>query len=194
MSDRVDNIVQKILSERKFNLYEVHFDYKMKSGNWVEKNREVFDCGNGATILLYNKKKKTIILNKQFRIATKINGNDTGFLLETPAGEIEEGESPAKCIIREAKEETGIEVKEVKPIFNCYSTPGSVTEMIYYFVAEYSESDKVGEGGGNSSEKEDITVVEMDFEEAVEKIEAGEIVDAKTILLIQYAQINNLLS
>ncbi|MDX1470471.1 MAG: NUDIX domain-containing protein [Flavobacteriaceae bacterium] len=193
MSKRFKNIVKKILSERKFTLYEVNFDYEMTSGNWVEKNREVFDCGNGATILLYNPKKGTIILNKQFRIASKINGNETGFLLETPAGKIEEGESPADCIVRETKEETGIKVKDLKPILNCFTSPGSVTERIYFFVAEYSEEDKVNEGGGKDSENEDIQVLEIDFNEAVAKIESGEIIDAKTIMLIQYAQINNLL-
>ena len=194
MSDRVKDLSQKILSDRVYKLYEVTFGYQLQSGEWVEKNREVFDRGNGATVLLYNKDKGTIILNYQFRVPTLLNGNESGFMIETPAGVIEEKDSTVEeSMIREIEEETGYRVESVKKVMELFMTPAAVTEKIYYFIAPYTDDMKVSEGGGVAEEHEDIKVLEMPFSEAVSKIESGEIVDAKTVILLQYAQIQKLM-
>ncbi|WP_228851824.1 NUDIX domain-containing protein [Aegicerativicinus sediminis] len=194
MSDRVKDLSQKILSDRVYKLYEVTFGYQLQSGKWVEKNREVFDRGNGATVLLYNKDKGTIILNYQFRVPTLLNGNESGFMIETPAGVIEEKDSTVEeSMIREIEEETGYRVESVKKVMELFMTPAAVTEKIYYFIAPYTDDMKVSEGGGVAEEHEDIKVLEMPFSEAVSKIESGEIVDAKTVILLQYAQIQKLM-
>ena len=194
MSDRVKDLSQKILSDRVYKLYEVTFGYQLQSGEWVEKNREVFDRGNGATVLLYNKEKGTIILNYQFRVPTLLNGNESGFMIETPAGVIEtEDASVEQSMIREIEEETGYRVESVKKVMELFMTPAAVTEKIYYFTAPYTDDMKVSEGGGVASEHEDIKVLEMPFKEAIAKVESGDIVDAKTVILLQYAQLQKLM-
>ncbi|WP_455170187.1 NUDIX domain-containing protein [Aegicerativicinus sediminis] len=194
MSDRVKDLSQKILSDRVYKLYEVTFGYQLQSGEWVEKNREVFDRGNGATVLLYNKDKGTIILNYQFRVPTLLNGNESGFMIEAPAGVIEEKDSTVEeSMIREIEEETGYRVESVKKVMELFMTPAAVTEKIYYFIAPYTDDMKVSEGGGVAEEHEDIKVLEMPFSDAVSKIESGEIIDAKSVILLQYAQIQKLM-
>ena len=191
MTNRIKNIVDETLHKGWAKLSEIAFDYKMSAGNWVHKKRESYNRGDGATILLYNKKKKTVILVKQFRISAFLNGCKPGFVIESCAGMLDV-DSPEKCIIKETEEETGYRIKEVKKIYEAYSSPGALTEKLYYFVAEYTNEMKVSKGGGLESEQEDIEVLEMPFKEALQKNETGEIIDAKTIILLQYAQINNL--
>lgn len=191
MENRIKNRVSKTVHKGWATLSEITFDYKMTAGNWVSKKRESYNRGDGATILLYNKEKRTVILVKQFRISAFLNEDKTGFIIETCAGMLDK-DDPKTCVIREVEEETGYRLKEVKKVMEAYSSPGALTEKLYYFVGEYSEGMKVSEGGGLESEKEDIEILEMPFKKALQKIETGEINDVKTIILLQYAQINNL--
>ncbi|WP_034059089.1 NUDIX domain-containing protein [Lacinutrix jangbogonensis] len=192
MASRIKNIIDKTLSKGWATLSEMSFDYKMSSGDWVRKKRESYNRGDGATILLYNKGKGTVILVKQFRISAFLNDSKSGFVLETCAGMLDK-DNPETCVIREVEEETGYRIKNVKKVFEAYSSPGALTEKLYYFIGEYSAEMKVSAGGGLESEQEDIEVLEVSFESALKGIETGEIEDAKTIILLQYAQINNLI-
>jgi len=188
MNNRVKITNTEILSNNWYTLKKVTFDYQHQNGTWIQQSREAYDRGNGATILLYNLDQKTILLTEQFRLPTYINGNSTGMLLEACAGLLDL-DNPEDCIRRETEEETGYQIKEVKKIFEAYMSPGSVTEIVYFFVGEYSPSMKISSGGGVDIH-EDITVIEMPFAKAVEMVASGEIRDGKTILLIQYLQIN----
>lgn len=182
----------ELLSDNHYILNKVILDYTKKDGTTETQTREVYDRGNGATILLYNKDKKTVILIRQFRLPTYLNGNETGMIIEACAGLLEK-ENPEECIKRETEEETGYTLTEVRKVFESYMSPGSVTEIIYFFVGEYSKEMKTSDGGGLDSEHENIDVLELPFEKALEMIATGEIKDAKTIMLLQYAKINNLL-
>jgi len=185
-------LTTEILSKNWYTLKKISYEYKKKDGSWQTQFREAYDRGNGATILLYNKENKTIILTNQFRLPTFINGNETGMLIETCAGLLDR-DNPEDCIKREAEEETGYKISSVKKIFEAYMSPGSVTEILYFFIAEYSKDMKVHEGGGIEHEQEDIEVLEMPFVKALQMMGTGEIKDAKTIMLLQYAQLNRLM-
>ena len=192
MNPRVKNIKTELLSDNWYTLNNINFDYQLESGNWVNQSRESYDRGNGATILLYNKEKKTIILIEQFRMPTYLNGNDKGMIIETCGGLLD-GDDPITCIIKETEEEVGYKILNVKKIFESYMSPGAVTEVIHFFIAEYKDTMKVSEGGGLDSEHEEIDILELDFNKALEMIKTGEIKDAKTIMLLQYAQINQII-
>lgn len=192
-NSNIKNLSETILSDNWYTLKKVTYDYLKKDGTWETQNREAYDRGNGATILLYNSENKTIILTKQFRIPTYLNGNETGMMIEACAGLLEK-DNPEECIKRETEEETGYKISSVKKIFEVYMSPGSVTEIVHFFIGEYSNEMKVNNGGGLSEEQENIEVLEIDFTSAVEMIKSGEIKDAKTIMLLQYAQLNNLLN
>lgn len=192
MNDRIKNVKTEILCKNWHTLKKVTFEYLQEDGNYQTQSREAYDRGNGATILLYNKHEKSVILTKQFRMPTYINGNSDGMMIEACAGLLD-NDNPEDCIKRETEEETGYKINQVQKIFEAYMSPGSVTEILYFFVAEYSKEMKVNDGGGLASEHEDIEVMEMSFEEALHKIESGEIKDAKTIMLIQYLRIKNIL-
>ena len=151
----------------------------------------MFSRSDATAVLIYNKETHHIILTRQFRLPTYVNGSESGMLTEVPAGTIDDNESPETCIKREIEEETGYRVKEVKQVMQAYLSPGSVTEKLYFFIAEYDEAMKTGKGGG-TDETEDIKVMEIVFAEAVASMNKGKILDAKTIMLIQYAQINKL--
>lgn len=155
-------------------------------------SREAYDRGNGATILLYNKETRTVILTRQFRMPTYINGNETGMLIEACAGLLEK-DNAEDCIRKETEEETGFKIDHVEKIFEAYMSPGSVTEILYFFVAAYSKDNKKSEGGGVKDE-EDIEVLELDFDNAMQMIDTGEIKDAKTIMLLQYVKLKDLLN
>ena len=189
---QVKNIIKKLLSDNYYILKRVTFDYLMKSGKWVNQMREVYDRGDGAGILLYNKHKGTVILIKQFRMPTYLNDNKDGFLVEVCAGLLDQ-DNPEACIIRETEEEVGYRLKSVKKIYEGYSSPGVMTEKMHFFVGEYTDDMKVGAGGGLASEHEDIEVLEIPFEKAVGMLDNGEIVDTRTIVLLQYALIHKLL-
>lgn len=183
----------EILSANWAKLSKVTLDYTRDDGQVEEQKREVYDRGNGAAILLYNKIKKTIVLIKQFRLPTYLNQNESGFLIEVCAGVLER-EHPEETIIRETEEETGYHVSDIKKVFQAYMSPGALTEIIHFYVAEYEDDMKKSAGGGLASEHENIEVIELPFETAYDMIASGEIVDAKTIMLLQYAKINQLLN
>ena len=191
MNDKVKILKTEVLSDNWYTLRKLTYDYLKKDGNWQTQSREAYDRGNGATILLYNKHQKTVVLTRQFRMPTFINGNADGLLIEACAGLLDK-DNPEDCIRRETEEETGYKVKGVHKIFEAYMSPGSVTEILYFFVAEYFKEMRVTDGGGIEHEQEDIEVLEIDFEEALGMIETGEIKDGKTIMLLQHAKLKNL--
>ena len=192
MNNKVKNIQTEVLSDNWYTLNKIDFDYQLKNGEWVRQSRESYDPGNGACILLYNTTKNTVVLIKQFRMPSYVNGNETGMMVEVCAGLLD-GDDPETCIIKETEEETGYKIKNVQKVFESYMSPGAVTEIIHFFVAEYDDQMKVSEGGGLEIEHEDIEVLEYDFDEVKQMLKNGKINDAKTIMLIQYAQIHNLL-
>lgn len=183
----------EILSDNWYVLNKVTYEYQKPNGVWETHSREAYDRGNGATILLYNRERKTVILTRQFRLPTFINGNETGILIEACAGLLDK-DNAEDCIRKETEEETGYKVSQVRKIFEAYMSPGSVTEILYFFVAEYDKDMKVSDGGGLEHEQENIEVLELDFEEAYHMINTGEIKDGKTIMLLQYAKIHQLVS
>jgi nudix-type nucleoside diphosphatase (YffH/AdpP family) len=181
----------ELLSDNWYLLNKVTYEYQ-KEDNTVETHiREVYDRGNGAAILLYNIRQKTVILTRQFRLPSYLNGNKTGMMIEVCAGLLDK-DHPEQCIIRETEEETGYRLSTVHKVMETYMSPGAVTEILYLFVGEYEASMKVHEGGGLDAEQENIEVLEYTFDEAFTMIQTGEIKDAKTIMLLQYAKINNL--
>ncbi len=181
----------KLLSDNWYVLNKVTFDYQKKDGNVESHIREVYDRGNGAAILLYNTEKKTVILTRQFRLPTYLNGNKTGMMIEVCAGLLDH-DNPEEAVIRETEEETGYRLTKVQKVIETYMSPGSVTEILYLFVGEYDETMKVNDGGGLDAEQENIEVLEYTFDEAYAMFESGEITDAKTIMLLQHAKIKEL--
>ncbi|MEN9655220.1 MAG: hypothetical protein RL311_128 [Bacteroidota bacterium] len=179
----------ELLSDNWYFLNKVTFDYKMEDQDSETQVREVYDRGNGAVILLYNSTKKTVVLTRQFRLPTFLNGNTSGMVIEACAGLLDT-ENPEECIIRETEEETGYRLSSVKKVFQSYMSPGSVTEILHFFIGEYQSDMKVSEGGGLAEEHENIEVLEYSFNDAYQMIASGEIIDAKTIMLLQYAKIN----
>jgi GDP-mannose pyrophosphatase NudK len=192
MIDKVKILNTEILSDNWYVLKKVTYEYFKKDGTRLTQTREAYDRGNGATILLYNKEQETVILTRQFRLPTFINGNDSGMLIEACAGLLDK-DDPEDCIRRETEEETGYKITDVRKIFEAYMSPGSVTEILYFFVAEYSRSMKVNDGGGVEHEEENIEVLELNIDQAMEMMETGIIKDAKTIMLLQYIKLHNLL-
>ncbi len=193
MNERVKITKKEVLSDNWYTLRKVTFEYHSKKGGWQTQSREAYDRGNGAVILLYNPATKNVILTRQFRMPTYINGNETGMLIEACAGLLDK-DNPEDCIRRETEEETGYQVSEVQKVFEAYMSPGSVTEILYFFVAEYSPAQKLHAGGGLEDDQEDIEVLEINFSEALQMIANGEIKDAKTIMLLQYAKIHQLIA
>jgi len=183
----------ELLSDNWYVLNKVTVDYQKKDKTWDTQIREVYDRGNGAAILLYNELKGTVILTRQFRLPTYLNGNKSGLMIEACAGLLDE-DDPEACIIRETEEETGYRLHSVKKIMEAYMSPGALTEILHLFIGEYDISMKVSSGGGLEHEQEEIDVIEIPFDQAYVMIEAGEIKDAKTIMLLQYAKIHNLVS
>ena len=181
-----------MLSNNWYTLNKFTFDYQKEDGNWETQQREAYDRGNGAAILLYNKKRGTVVLTRQFRMPTYVNGNENGMMIEVCAGLLD-GDNPEDCIKKEVEEETGYQIEDVQRVFETYTSPGSVTEILYLFIGAYEDKMKVSEGGGSEEESENIEVLEYSFGKAIEMIKTGEIRDAKTIMLLQYALINGII-
>jgi GDP-mannose pyrophosphatase NudK len=192
MNPTINIIDSSILSDNWYILRKITYEYINKSGEVQVQSREAYDRGNGATILLYNKAEGTVILTRQFRLPTFINGNETGMLIETCAGLLDL-DNPEDCIRRETEEETGYKINDVRKVYEAYMSPGSVTEILYFFVAEYTKDMKVADGGGVADEQENIEVLELKLEDAMQMLKTGEIRDAKTIMLLQYVKLNNLI-
>jgi GDP-mannose pyrophosphatase NudK len=190
--NNINIIKTELLSDNWYTLRKITYETQNHDGSVVVQSREAYDRGNGSVILLYNKPNQTVILTRQFRMPTYLNGNESGYLIECCAGLLDK-DDPEECIKRETEEETGYKISDVKKVFEAYMSPGSVTEILYFFVAEYSKEMKVSDGGGVHEESENIEVLELPFQQALDIINNGEIRDAKTIMLLQYAQINNLI-
>ena len=191
MSLNINIIKDKILSENWFLLRNMTYELTRSDGSVIRHRREVYDRGNGATILLYNRHKQTVVLVRQFRIATWINGNEDGMLIETCAGLLDSDE-PEECVRKEAIEETGFEVGEVRKLFELFMSPGGVTELIYFFIAEYDDTQRANDGGG--VDDEDIEVLELPYHRALEMMANGEIRDGKAVILLQYLQTSGLMN
>ncbi|MDM3872001.1 GDP-mannose pyrophosphatase NudK [Porticoccus sp. W117] len=191
MNKKIRNLEKTLLSDNWYLLNKYSFEYQNFEGDWHYQEREAYDRGNGATILLYNSKKSTVILTRQFRLPTYINGNSDGMMVEACAGLLD-GDNAEDCIKKEAEEETGFRISSVEKIFEAYMSPGTVTEILHFFLGEYDDSMKVSSGGGLAEEQENIEVLEVKFSEALEMMASGEIKDAKTIMLLQYAQLHQL--
>jgi GDP-mannose pyrophosphatase NudK len=181
-----------ILSDNWYILRKITYEYVKKNGTSQVQTREAYDRGNGATILLYNKSRSTVILTLQFRLPTYINGNVSGMLIESCAGLLDK-DNPEDCIRRETEEETGYKVTDVRKVYEAYMSPGSVTEMLHFFIAEYAEDMKIHDGGGIEHEEENIEVLEVEIKNAMDMIDKGEIRDGKTIMLLQYIKLHNIL-
>ncbi|WP_421806921.1 NUDIX domain-containing protein [Flagellimonas sp.] len=190
-SDRIRNIERELLSDNWYSLEKITFEYLRDDGVWEKQIREAYDRGNGAVILLYNLEKGTVLLTKQFRMPTYVNGNADGMMIEACAGILEKGNAE-ETIKMEVEEETGYKIEKVKKVFESYMSPGSVTEILYFFIGVYKDEMKIGEGGGADDETENIEVLELDFKKALAMMKSGEIKDAKTIMLLQYAQIEGI--
>lgn len=191
--NKVKNISYNTLSDNWATLNKIEFDYQFPDGSWKRLSRESYNRGNGTCIFLYNPETKNVILTKQFRMPAYANDEKDGMSIELCAGAIDKGEDPEVCIIREVEEEVGYKIDKVNLVLENYMSPGAVTEKMYYFTGEYSSTDKIADGGGLISEDEDIEVMEIPFEQAIELMNFGEIKDAKTVILLQYAQLNALL-
>lgn len=187
-TDRIRIVKEETLANDWHTLNKTTFDYRRNNGEWQRQSRETYDRGNGATILLYNLTQRTVVLIRQFRFTTFVNDYH-GFLIETPAGLLEDA-SPEARIKAEVEEETGFQITDVLPIFSAYMSPGSVTERVHFFVAQYEAKLRVSEGGGVEDEGEDIEVLEPTIEAALRMIVSGEICDGKTIMLLQYAALH----
>lgn len=182
----------KLLSDNWYILKKITYDYSKPDGSRNSQSREVYDRGNGATILLYNKEQQTVVLTRQFRLPSFVNGNESGMLIEACAGLLD-NDNPEDCIRRETEEETGYKISAVQKIFEAYMSPGSVTEILHFFIAAYTKEMKLSDGGGAQHEDENIEVLELPFAETLQMIETGAIKDAKTIMLLQYIRLNGIL-
>lgn len=192
MIDNIKIIETEILSDNWYTLKKITYEYLKNDSSKQIQSREAYDRGNGAAILLYNKIQRTVILTRQFRLPTYINGNDSGMMIEACAGLLDK-DNAEDCIKRETEEETGYKIMEVQKVFEAYMSPGSVTEILYFFIAEYNKEMKVAAGGGLAEEQENIEVLEFDIDTAMHMISNGEIKDGKTIMLLQYIKLNAVL-
>ena len=188
ISDRIRVKNVRLLSDDHHVLKTTTYEWRRSNGEWQSLERETYDRGNAAALLPYNLAQRSVLLVRQFRYAAYVNGYD-GLLIEAVAGVLDEETSETR-IRAEAEEETGYRLGEIKKVFEAYMSPGSVTEKLHFFVAEYQPEMRIGYGGGIASEGEDIEVLELPFDEAMTMIGDGRIADAKTILLLQFAAIN----
>ncbi len=189
--ERVRLVEERLLSDNWYTLKTTAFDYRRRDGSWQRQNRETYDRGNGAVLLLFNTARGTVVLTRQFRLPAYVNGCADGLLIEACAGLLD-GDDPETCIQREAAEETGYVIRSPRKVFEAYMSPGSVTEKLYFFVAAYEDADRVAAGGGEAGEGEDIEVLEFTLAEALAMVGRGGIQDGKTIMLLQHAALAGL--
>lgn len=184
---QIEIVKTEVLSDNWYVLRKVTYRIRKSNGTWETQSREAYDRGNGATVLLYDTARRTVLLTRQFRLPTFVNGNASGMLIETCAGLLDD-DNPEECIRRELREETGYDVRDVRKVFEAYMSPGSVTEILHFFIGEYSPTQRVDAGGG--IDEEDIEVLELAFDAALAMTKSGEIKDAKTVMLLQYLALN----
>ena len=188
--DRIRIVREEILSDDYYPLKKVTYEQRRGDGGWQEQQREVYDAASGAAVLLYHRERRTVVLTRQFRLGARLSqpaGGSDGFLLEAAAGVLD-GAPPEERVKAEAREETGYEIERVVPVMQLYPSPGSLTERIHLFVAEYDPARRCGPGGGKAEEGEDIEVVELDFDDALALVDTGGIVDTKTVLLLLHLE------
>lgn len=188
--ERVRILDTTVLSDDWYVLKKTTFEFLRRDGTWQRQTRETYDRGNGATLLLFNRARKTVVLTRQFRLPAFVNGHD-GMMLEAAGGLLDKA-LPEERIRAEVEEETGYRVQAVQKVFEAYMSPGSVTEKLHFFIAEYDAATRVGDGGGLEAEGEDIEVIELALEEALAAMRCGEIIDAKTIMLLQFLALREL--
>ena len=185
-NQRVRITGEEILSDHFYTLKNVRYDLRRNDGKWQAQEREAYAGGDGVTALLYNKQRRTVLMTRQFRLPAYINKHD-GFMLEAPAGMLD-GEAPEQKVREELEEETGYRATQLEKVFDLFMSPASSTERVHFFVGEYDPGDRAGDGGGLDEEGEDIDVLELDFAAALAMVARGEIVDAKTVILLQFMQ------
>jgi nudix-type nucleoside diphosphatase (YffH/AdpP family) len=188
VSDRLRVHSVRVLSDEHYTLKTTTFEWRRGNGEWQTQHRETYDRGNGATLLPYNLAQRTVVLVRQFRYPAYVNGYDD-LLIEAAAGQLDNA-SPEVRIRAEAEEETGYRIGEIRKVFEAFMSPGSVTEKLHFFVAEYAPEMRISSGGGIAAEGEDIEVLELPIDQALAMISDGRIADAKTIMLLQYAALN----
>ena len=184
---------EKTISDHWGKLREITYEVEDRNGRMRTAKAELYDIGNAVAVLLYNKAQGTVLLTRQFRIATVYNGNKSGMLMEVCAGKIEHGLSPEATVRKEIEEETGYQLSDVAPVMNLYMSPGAFTEMLHFYTASYTPADKTGAGGGREEEGENIALEEVTYTAAMEMVRNGTIVDAKTVILLQHAALTGLL-
>jgi nudix-type nucleoside diphosphatase (YffH/AdpP family) len=188
--DRVRIVESTVLSDDWYTLKKVTFDFLRRDGTWQRQSRETYDRGNGATVLLHSRHTGNVVLTRQFRMPVFVNGHD-GMLIEAAAGLLDNA-TPEERIRLEAEEETGYRVSNIRKVFEAYMSPGSVTEKLYFYLGEYDASMRVNDGGGIEDEGEDLEVLEMPLETALQLVKSGEIVDGKTIMLLQHLALSEI--
>ena len=188
--ERVRIVESTVLSDDWYTLKKGTFDFLRRDGTWQRQSRETYDRGNGATILLYSRHTGKVVLTRQFRMPVFVNGHD-GMLIETAAGLLDNA-TPEERIRLEAEEETGYRVSNIRKVFEAYMSPGSVTEKLYFYLGEYDASMRVNDGGGIEDEGEDLEVLEMPLQTALQLVKSGEIVDGKTIMLLQHLALSEI--
>ena len=189
-NNAIDIVGETLLSDNWYVLKKITFERTARDGSRQRQEREVYDRGNGATILLYNAARRTVVLTRQFRLPAFVNGHD-GYLIESAAGLLDDA-SPEARIRKEAEEETGYRIGQVEPVCEAFMSPGSVTERLHFFMAPYEAADQVGPGGGLAEEGEDIEVLEFGYDEAYAMVASGAIMDGKTIMLLQALELREL--
>ncbi|WP_077035582.1 NUDIX domain-containing protein [Pelomonas sp. KK5] len=184
-NDRVRIVEERLLSDNWYVLKTTAFDWRRRDGSWQRQQRETYDRGNGAALLLIDRRRGMVVLTRQFRLPAYVNGCADGMLVEACAGLLD-GDAPEDCIRREAAEETGYVIRQPRKVFEAYMSPGSVTEKLHFFIADYEPADRRTAGGGEAGEGEDIEVLELPLAEALAMVADGRIQDGKTIMLLQH--------
>ena len=180
----------EVLSDNWYTLRKATFEFQHGDGRWTTEHREAYDRGNGATVLLVDPERRTVILTRQFRMPAYLNGHPDGYLIETPGGLLDpgDGHDALSAVRRELEEETGYVVEDLTQLYDVYMSPGSVTERVVFFAGRYSPAHRASVGGGQADEGEDIEVLELDLDEAAAMVDDGRIRDGKTIMLLQWAR------
>lgn len=188
ISSRVRLRELKALSEQYYTLRLASFDYRRSDGQWQHQTRESYDLGDAAMVLPFDCARDKVLLIQQFRWPVFESGYPQ-LLIEVIAGKLD-GDTPEVCVTREAMEEAGVAISNPRLISHCFTSPGAVKERASAFLADYDSTAARAKGGGHEHEGEDITVLEMSLDQALAMVASGEIVDMKTIMLLQAAKLS----
>ena len=191
MQDRIRIRQVEVLSAGWSTLKKTTFDFRRRDGRWQTQSRETYDRGDGCAVLLYSRRHRSVLLVRQFRFPAYVNGHPEP-LIEVCAGLLDTAD-PEACIRRETEEETGYRIDRPVKVIESFMSPGSVTERLHLFVAEFDPASRTAAGGGVESEAEDIETLEVGLDQALAMVASGEIMDAKTIMLLQWAKLHRLM-